>query len=163
MPRILTTNEMNPVQFQPKVRNRFVLMIDGIQAFTLKTCKFPSVSTTTQKIDHINTYFKYQGKAEWDDISFTTYDPINPSTAQQIIEWFRQGYETLTGRAGYPDFYKKDIKIQILGPVGDVVSEWSIFGAFIQNADFGEGDWSDDGSPIEISVTLSYDRAILEY
>ena len=29
----------------------------------------------------------------------------------------------LTGRDGYSDFYKKDLTVNVLGPVGDIVSE----------------------------------------
>ncbi len=163
MPQILPQSDMRPKMFQPKVKNRFRLLIDGIPTFLMKTTSLPEFSTTTQKIEYINTYFKIQGKAEWQAITATLYDPVTPSGAQAVIEWIRLGYETITGRAGYPDFYKKDIEIQLLGPVGDIVSAWKLYGAFIESTNFGDGDWADDGSPIEISCTIQYDYAVLQY
>ena len=35
------------------------------------------------------------------------YDPIVPSGAQSVMEWVRTSHESLTGRDGYADFYKK--------------------------------------------------------
>ena len=36
-------------------------------------------------------------------------------------------------------------------------------GAFINNAVFNDLDWSNATDPVEITLTLSYDYAILEY
>ena len=78
------------------------------------------------------------------------------------MEWVRLGHESVTGRDGYSDFYKKDLKIQTLGPVGDVVEEWILKGAYCQNANFGSMDWTSD-SPANISMTIVMDYAILNY
>ena len=64
----------------------------------------------------------------------TLFDPITPSGAQAVMEWVRLHHESVTGRDGYSDFYKKDLTINVLGPVGDVVSEWIIKGALITEA-----------------------------
>jgi hypothetical protein len=78
------------------------------------------------------------------------------------MEWIRLGHESITGRRGYADFYKKDITFYMLGPVGDKVEQWTLKGAFIVSADFGGLDFaSNDVS--EITLSLAYDHAILEY
>ena len=63
--------------------------------------------------------------------SLHLFDPITPSGAQAVMEWVRLHHESVTGRDGYSDFYKKDLTFNVLGPVGDVVSEWIIKGALI--------------------------------
>jgi hypothetical protein len=63
----------------------------------------------------------YKGKTTWSEISLELYDPVVPSAAQQVFEWYRLSHESVTGRDGYQDFYKKLVTIQLLGPVGDVV------------------------------------------
>ena len=73
------------------------------------------------------------------------------------------GYEAVTGRAGYADWYKKDIKLQILGPVGDVVSEWVYVGAFIKSMTPDGLDWSNNGDAANITLNISYDYAVLSY
>jgi hypothetical protein len=50
----------------------------------------------------------------------------------------------------------------MLGPVGDKIEQWKLKGAFINNAVFNDLDWA-SSDPSEISLTLSYDYAILEF
>ena len=71
-------------------------------------------------------------------------------------------HESVTGRDGYSDFYKKDVTFNLLGPVGDVVEEWVLKGTYIEMADFGELDYSST-DPAEIMLTLKYDYAILQF
>ena len=102
------------------------------------------------------------GKGTWQAIEMTLYDPIVPSAAQAVMEWVRLSHESVTGRDGYADFYKKNIKINTLGPVGDKVEEWELKGAFITTANFGDLSF-DDITPVEISLTVRYDYAILQF
>ena len=159
---ILNTNEMMYTAFEPKLKNRFVMFIDGIPAFLIKQAQKPNISFEEITLDHINVKRKIKGKATWGDVTCTLYDPITPSGAQAVMEWIRLSHESVTGRDGYSDFYKKDINIQTLGPVGDVVEEWKLKGAYCQSANFGDMDWSSD-SPANISLTIEMDYAILNY
>jgi hypothetical protein len=79
------------------------------------------------------------------------------------MEWVRLAHESVTGRDGYTDFYKKDVTINVLGPVGDKVEEWTLKGAWILNANFNDLDWSNTTDPAEITLTLRYDYAILQF
>jgi hypothetical protein len=136
--------------------------IDGIESYIIKTASRPTFTSEVVELDHINVKRKIKGKSSWDDVSITLYDPIVPSGAQQVMEWIRSSHESLTGRDGYAAFYKKDITFYLLGPVGDKVEQWTLKGAFIQSANFGELDWASN-DPLSIELTLSYDFAILEY
>ena len=90
------------------------------------------------------------------------YDPVVPSAAQAVMEWVRLHHESVTGRDGYSDFYKKDITFNSLGPVGDKVEEWTLKGAFVQSANFSDMDYAgEDLATVEL--TLTYDYAILQY
>ena len=148
--------------FEPKMKNRFIMNIDGIDSYLIKTANRPTISFEPVTLDHINVKRKLKGKGEWQDVEITLYDPIVPSGAQAVMEWVRLHHESVTGRDGYSDFYKKEIKFNLLGPVGDKVEEWKIKGAFINNATFGTLDWS-TGDPMTVELTLSYDYAILQY
>ena len=159
---ILDTNEIMFRAFEPKVQNRFFMVIDGIESFMVKNVTAPNFTDESIKLDHINSYRKVRGKREWGDMDMTLYDPITPSGAQACLEWARLSYESVTGRAGYSDFYKKDITLNLLGPVGDIVSEWIIKGAFITNFAQGSFDWS-SSEAAEISLTVAMDYCILNY
>jgi hypothetical protein len=159
---VLNPNEIFFTAFEPKVQNRFIMYIDSIPSYFIKKAKTPSITFTDIKLDHINVYRKIKGKGEWQDITISLYDPIAPSGAQAVMEWVRLSHESVTGRDGYSDFYKKDISLNTLGPVGDIVGEWVIKGAYVKSADFGEYDWSQD-QYISLELTLAYDYAVLNF
>ena len=159
---VLDANEIMFKAFEPKVQNRFVLISDAIPTFMVKNLSAPEFTDEVIKLDHINSYRKIRGKREWQDITMTLYDPITPSGAQAVMDWARLSYESVTGRAGYSDFYKKELTINILGPVGDIVGEWIIKGAFVTQADFGDFDWS-NSEVVDVSLTIAMDYCILNY
>ena len=162
MAEMLDPNDIFFTPFEPKTANRFVMEIDGIPAYLVKTMARPSIQFETITLDHINTKRYVKGKASWQPISITLYDPIVPSGAQSVIEWVRLHHESVTGRDGYSDFYKKDITFNMLGPVGDVVEEWILKGTYISEANFGDLNYAED-DPAEITLTLRYDYAILQF
>jgi hypothetical protein len=163
MAEVLEFNQMFYTNFEPKVKNRFIFEIDGIPSYLCKAGKRPSIKFETITLDHINLKRKLKGKGEWEDITVTLYDPIVPSGAQAVMEWVRLSHESLTGRDGYAEFYKKDVNIYMLGPVGDKIEQWTLKGAFINNASFGDLDWATAAEATTIEITLSMDYAILEY
>lgn len=163
MPEILEFDKMFYKNFEPKLSNRFIMEINGIESYIIKTANRPTFTSEVVELDHINVKRKIKGKSTWEDVTITLYDPIVPSGAQQVMEWVRSSHESLTGRDGYAAFYKKDVTFYLLGPVGDKVEQWTLKGAFINSANFGELDWSNATDPLSIELTLSYDYAILEY
>ena len=163
MAEILEFDKMFYTNFEPKMKNRYVMEIDNIPSYLVKAANRPTIQFETITLDHINVKRKLKGKGEWQDVSITLYDPIVPSAAQAVMDWVRLGHESITGRDGYADFYKKQVVIKMLGPVGDVIEQWTLHGAFITNANFGELDWSNATDPADIVLTLTYDYAVLEY
>ena len=137
MAELLEPQDIMFTPFEPKLKNRYIMQIDGINAYMVKNAKRPSLESEEVPLEHMNTTRYIKGKTRWQPIDITLYDPVVPSAAQQVMEWIRLGHESVTGRDGYADFYKKDVTFNMLGPVGDVVEEWELKGCFIQTADFG--------------------------
>tara|TARA_S200000501_G_scaffold362777_1_gene392653 strand:+ start:2638 stop:3126 length:489 start_codon:yes stop_codon:yes gene_type:complete len=162
MPQLIDPTDIMFTQFEPKVQNRFIMYIEGIPAYTIKTAARPTISFEDITLDHINTKRYVKGKGEWQSLSITLYDPVVPSAAQAVMEWVRLGHESVTGRDGYSDFYKKNITFNVLGPVGDIVEEWQLVGTYISEANFGTLDWASN-DPVDIELTLRYDYAILQF
>ena len=160
---ILNPNEIFYTAFEPKQSNRFILYMDGIPSYLVKGVSAVSLTQTAVALNHINVQRYVKGKTIWNTIQFTMYESITPSGAQAVMEWVRLGHESVTGRDGYSDFYKKDITFNVLGPVGDIVSEWVIKGAVITEVNFGDYNWDDDGTPVNIQVTVQPDYCILNY
>ena len=160
---ILNPNEIFFTAFEPKQSNRFILYMDGIPSYLVKGVSAVNLTQTAVALNHINVQRYVKGKTIWNTITFTLYESITPSGAQAVMEWVRLGHESVTGRDGYSDFYKKDVTFNVLGPVGDIVSEWVIKGAVITEVNFGDYNWDDDGTPVNIQVTVQPDYCILNY
>jgi hypothetical protein len=160
---IIDANEMFFTAFEPKQANRFILYADGVPSYIIKGVSAVGLNQGEVILNHINVLRKVKGKSVWGDVTMTLFDPITPSGAQTIMEWVRLSHESVTGRDGYSDFYKKDLTINVLGPVGDVVAEWVLKGAFVKDANFGEYNWDTENTAINIIMTLAIDYAILNY
>ena len=162
MAELIDANDVMFTPFEPKLKNRFIMQIDGINAYLIKTMNRPSIESDEVILEHMNVTRYVKGKSRWQPLDITLYDPIVPSGAQQVIEWIRLHHESVTGRDGYSDFYKKDITFNLLDPVGAVIEEWELKGAYIQSANFGDLDFA-SSDPVEIALTLRYDYAILKF
>ena len=160
---ILNPNEIFYTAFEPKQTNRFILYMDGIPSFLVKGVGGINVAQTAVALNHINVQRYVKGKTIWGAISMTLYESITPSGAQAVMEWIRLGHESVTGRDGYSDFYKKDLTFNVLGPVGDIVSEWIIKGAVVTTANFGDYSWDDDGTIVNIALEVQPDYCILNF
>ncbi len=160
---ILTSDEIFFTAFEPKVQNRFIMYIDGIPAFIIKGITGLGFEQGEIILNHINVYRKVKGKLRWNDVTLTLFDPITPSGAQAVMEWVRLHHESVTGRDGYSDFYKKDIVLDVVGPVGDIVSEWVLKGAFVKTANFGDLNFDNDTTAQTISLTLGMDYCVLNF
>ena len=162
MAQLVDANDIMFTPFEPKLKHRYIMQIDGIPAYLIKTANRPSITFEEVELNHMNVKRFVKGKGTWEPIEITLYDPVVPSAAQAVMEWIRLSHESVTGRDGYSDFYKKDVNFQVLGPVGDIVEEWSLKGAWIQAANFGELSF-ENVAPVEIVCTIRYDYAILQF
>jgi hypothetical protein len=160
---ILDPNEIFFTAFEPKQANRFIMYVDGIPSYVIKAISAVTFEQGEVVLNHINVYTKVKGKTKWSDLTMTLFDPITPSGAQAVMEWVRLHHESVTGRDGYSDFYKKDLTIDVLGPVGDIVSEWVIKGAFIKGGNFGEYNWDTENAAINLSLTIGMDYCVLNF
>ena len=160
---VIDPNQIFFTAFEPKQANRFILYMDGIPSFIIKGVSAVSLTQGEVTLNHINILRKVKGKSVWNDVTMTLFDPITPSGAQAVMEWVRLGHESVTGRDGYSDFYKKDLTVNVLGPVGDIVSEWILKGAFVKEATFGDYNWDTENEAKQIEVTLAVDFCVLNF
>ena len=127
--------------FEPMRQNRFLVIFPEVFNISPYLVRMASRPTATFN----------DGLVRWDDIQFTLHDPISPSMSQTIYELI--GTEIL--------YSPMVIKLQMLGPVGDIISDWSIWGA-ISSADFGDLDYSSD-ELADVTLNMSVSNVILNY
>jgi len=148
--------------WEPKRQHQFILVMNDIPSYLIKASGKPTITNTAVELDMINVKRYVAGKHAWDTITMTLYDAIVPSGAQAVMEWVRLHHESATGRDGYSSFYKKEIRLHQLSPLGEVIEEWVLNGAFITSAGFGTYDWTSDAVQ-EIEITVQYDWAFLNF
>jgi hypothetical protein len=152
----------NAFSWEPVKAHQFIMSIGDIPAFLIKASAKPSIANGEIALDHINVQRYVKGRSVWNTITVSVYDAIVPSGAQAVIDWIRLHHESATGRDGYSSFYKKEIKLRQLSPLGEVIEEWILKGAYIVDANFGSLDWSSE-EVVMIEMTLRYDWAFLSF
>ena len=162
MAETLQVQDMLPNKFEPKKKNRWIFALEGIDSFLIKTAARPSISIESQPISYMNSKRFVAGLATFETLSLTLHDPIAPSGSQQVMEWVRTHFESVSGRAGYADFYKRDCHLKLVDPVGTVIELWDIKGAFLTSAGFGDVSY-EDGGMMEVALTLQFDNCVLQY
>ncbi len=154
-----------PVPYEPKRVNRFILRFPsslGINEWYVTSTARPSAKINSVAIPFINTSTYVAGRFEWNEMRVTFKDPIGPSAAQALMEWFRLHAESVTGRMGYAAGYKKDIDLEMLDPTGVVVEKWILYGTFMTDVNFNQLAYNQDGLAT-IAATLRMDRCVLVY
>ena len=162
MAETLSVVDMLPNKFEPKRKNRWIFALEGIDSFLIKTASRPSITIAEHEIKFMNSRRYVAGVGNFDAISLTLHDPIAPSGAQQVMEWVRTHFESVSGRQGYADFYKRDAQLKLVDPIGTVIELWDMKGCFLTNANFNDVSYDDDGG-MEISLTLRFDNCVLQY
>lgn len=152
-----------PIDQEPLLINRFALEFPtelGIDQFIVQTTKKPSINISKVEIPYMNSMNYVAGRAVWGEMEISFIDVIGPSTTQKIMEWVRLHYEPQTGRSGYAVGYKKNLVLKQLDGPGVDVQKWTLIGAQIVSADFGENDYGTDEFQ-KITITIQPDRCIL--
>jgi len=162
MANLVQEQELFFKAFEPKMQNRFIMFMDGLPAYVIKGMQRPRLTQEARALNHINVQRYVKGRSVWGSVDMILHDPIVPSAAQSVMEWVRLHHESVTGRDGYADFYKKDLTFNVLGPVGDKVEEWILKGAQITQVNFGDMNWDND-EPMNITLTIQPDYCILNY
>jgi len=162
MVEILDTVQLLARDYEPKRKFRWIIELDGIDAFTAKSASRPSFTTDPIEIGFINDTRWVPGKTKPGTVSMTLIDSIDPSASQKVMEWIRLQYDPSTGRAAYSNTARRDLTLKMLGPVGDVVEQWNLKGCFITESNFGDLSY-EDSAVSEIALTLQPSRAVLEW
>ena len=54
MAQVIATEEMFFTAFEPKTANRFIMYMDGVPAYLIKSVTRPNLTIDVQTMDHIN-------------------------------------------------------------------------------------------------------------
>lgn len=151
---------------EPKRAYRWILDVNGIDAYTIKKVSKPSFTVTESSHQFLNHTYYYPGRVEWSTISFTLVDPIDPDVSSTLLRKIMDsGYKPASNQNDLGTMNKAfsiealgEIKIQQLDSEGTPVETWTLKNAWIKDVKFGELDYSSDDM-VEIEVEMRYDFA----
>jgi len=164
------------INIEPKRAYRWLAYIGGMDPFLCKKFTKPKVTISETSHKFLNHTFWYPGRAEWDTVSFTLADPVNPDAAAIMFgKLMMSGYK-------YPDNFSNSVstisKAKSTAGLGEVrvvqlgsqassadnanpIEQWTLVNAWIKDIGFGELDYESEDM-VNIEVTLRYDYAVLD-
>lgn len=162
---------------EPKRTNRFILVADGLNAFTVQDVTLPKLDVGEAKVDFVSHQFWYPGKVTWQDVTMTLVDAIDPNSSDMIMQIIRQagyqfpvtdGLEDPELEAGSPyvtSFSKQlfniatgEVGIRTIDFMGDGIDEWWLRNAWIKNVSPGDLTMA-EANILNIKLTFKYDWA----
>ena len=156
------------VNTDPKRQFRFILAMGSIPVWTVKTAVKPRATVATIPHQFLNHTFKYPGRVEWENITVTLVDPVDPDLAFSFLEKLRKsGYQypdtsnvrgTISKQKSVQDGLG-GISLQQINADGNVIEEWFLKNPWIVSIDFGGNLAYDSDEMNEITVEIAYDWA----
>ncbi len=158
---------------EPKRSYRWLLSMQGVDAWIVKTAKKPGFSISESQHDFLNYRFFFPGRVTWDDVQITLVDPVSPDASQSLynllkasgwvdpIEIGQNLANPMTMSKANSVAALGDVKIRQIDTDGQTyIEEWQLMNAWIKQVDFGNLDYSTEDL-VNIQVTLKYDWARL--
>tara|TARA_R100000900_G_C3323057_1_gene161925 strand:- start:422 stop:1012 length:591 start_codon:yes stop_codon:yes gene_type:complete len=158
---------------EPKRKFRWLLYWTGVPQFVVKAVKKPAYTVQTIPHQFLNYEFNYPGRVQWQDVTITLVDPVNPDSTKSLYKILENSgyvipsnYDEATAatisKAGMVDALGTEIKLKQLDADGSVpIESWVIKNPLITSVDFDTLDYSQDDL-LNIQVTIKYDYAVLE-
>ena len=79
MAKLVDANDVMFTPFEPKLKNRYIMQIDGVPAYLIKTANRPQITFEEVELNHMNVKRYVKGKGAWEELEITLYDPVVPS------------------------------------------------------------------------------------
>ncbi len=152
-----------PMDVEPLRNNRFFAEFPsevGIEVWKVQKFTRPKANINPVEIQFINETNYVSGSYKWDAVTIELLDTIGTSTSQQVMEWVRLHFESMTGRMGYKKGSAKNIILKSLDPNGVTVQKWTLEQCIITDVSFGDNDMTDDDIQ-RITLTVQPYRCIL--
>tara|TARA_R110000824_G_scaffold247867_1_gene436916 strand:- start:1254 stop:1829 length:576 start_codon:yes stop_codon:yes gene_type:complete len=158
----------------PKRAYRFTVSVSSFEGggiWYAKSATKPKFTVTSTEHKYINHTFHYPGRVEWDPVTITIVDPVDPNAASTAAEILQNSGYYIPGNENAPftTVNKKDaigalgrVTIRQIGESDtDILEEWVLNNAWIEGVNFSDLSYDDEElSTIELSI--KYDWASLK-
>ena len=71
MAELVDANDIMFTPFEPKLKNRYIMQIDGIPAYMIKAANRPTITFEEVELHHMNIRRYIKGNAPWETLEIT--------------------------------------------------------------------------------------------
>jgi hypothetical protein len=161
-------------EYEPKRSHKFVLYINAINYWIVKTSGRPSAEVTESEHFYLGKQFKFPGIQKWQDLNVTIVEPIQEDSDAKLREiMFRSGYKwvqngfpktpddlTTISKAKAVEALGGEIQLDQLDADGNVVVSYVLKNAWIKNYNFSDLDYGNE-ELTNVELTFAYDYATI--
>lgn len=171
---------------EPKRAYRWLAVIGNMPAgatYYVKSVKKPSLTVKTTSHNYLNHKFNFPANVEWETVSMTLVDPVNPDASQNLAAILENSGYVIPGNANHLTTISKKSMVDSLGKVqiiqlnsaqpgeatgvdselkiANEIEVWTLNNPIITKIDFG-GELSYESDKLtEITLEFAYDWADL--
>ena len=153
---------------QPKRQYRWIMNIGGTPQWLIKKVNRPGFTVSEATHKYLNHTFYYPGRVEYEKVSCTLVDPLNPDATGLILDYLSKSGYGIPDNANDTITLNKKAAVEAIGSVtisqlngpGTVIDEFSLVNPFISSAKFGDLDYEGDNL---IDLTLEFRYDFIEY
>jgi len=164
--------------FEPLRKSNFAVVFYGVSdsdllVLSLRKSNVPAWKIVKKGLKYFNETMHYAGAiAPFEQHNLTFTDFVDRNVLKVLNEWRKYVWCEDTGSIGRASSYKRSGDIYLLPPGAgggscpgavshsDGARVWHLEGCFPEALSYSEFSQDDDGSPVEINLTISIDRAI---
>ena len=150
---------------EPKRQYRWVMYIDNIPQWIIKQVNKPNFTVTESVHTYINHNFYYPGKVEYDPISVTLVDPVDPDAGEKMKNFLlNSGYRFPTDPNDISTISKAaavaslgNVAIHQLGSQGtEPIEIITLKNPWVKSVKFGDLSYDSDDL-VNIELEIRYD------
>ena len=165
----------------PKRAFRFQVQLGPHLLWYAKKADKPTLSFGETVHDYLNHKYYWPGKAEWNEVTITLVDPVEPDLAGDLVSALEaMGYQIPGGTSDTGDFAtpskkaavatwgggtadnaQDDVQIIQIDAEGNALETWTLKHAWIREVTFGELDYGSEDLT-EVTIKFRYDWATFE-
>lgn len=155
---------------QPKLKHRYRLVFDNFgqennlreMTQNVQTVDRPSFTQPEVEVHSYVSRAYFGGKPEWDNIEITVRDDITNAVSSAIgsqVQRQFNHFEQTSAIAG--SNYKFGLEIHTLGGgLQEELESWQLYGCWITNVDWPDGDYTNTDDFQLITMTVRFDNAV---
>jgi len=157
---IVEVQRTNHYVFEIYNRNSTSVFIPEL-TYAVKSVRIPNVTIEVIELKRGNQTIKLPGAISLDTGSLVLNDLVDQDTEKKFELWKMAVYDHRSGKMGRHQRFKKDAKLFLLSPCGDVERVWKLEGVWPTTVEASE--MTNDSADLRnLTVTLAVDKCYRE-